>query len=102
MDGFGDLLVVEVSEVGVVTNGGLQGGPGRLDGSAGLLDLESLLGNGLVELADAVDDLGVGSEVVGAGLFGGFERSGVAAKLVFCLSRWSSWGRMVSCQSVSA
>ncbi len=71
--------------MGVVTEVGLGGGPGRLDGWSGLLDLESvLLGKRLVELADAVDDVGVGREEVGASLLGGLERSGVAAEPI-CL-----------------
>ncbi len=52
-------------------------------GWSGLLDRESvLLGDGVVELADAVDDVGVGGEEVDAGLLGGFECSGVAAEPV--------------------
>jgi hypothetical protein len=80
----GDLLVVDVVEVGVVPHGRLGSGRLGLDGWASLRGpkLVLLLGDGMLDLGDPDEDCGIGGEEVASGLLGGFEGSGLAAESV--------------------
>jgi hypothetical protein len=77
-----DLLVVDVVEVGVVTNASRRVGRIRLRDRASLAgpQLSLLLGDGVVDFADAVEDARMGAEKVAPVLLSGMELSGVAAE----------------------
>ena len=79
----GDVLLVDVVEVGVVTKASCGVPRVRLDGWAGSVgpQLAVLLRDGAVDFADAVEDPRMGGEERAAGLLGGLELSGVAAEV---------------------
>jgi hypothetical protein len=79
--GLGDVLMVDVFEVGVRPNAGSRGGRLQLDVWATLpgTQLVLVVGDGVVEFADAGDDPGLGGDELAAGLLGGFEGSGFTA-----------------------
>jgi hypothetical protein len=82
LDGLGDVLMVDVVKVGLVTKAGGSFGRVRLDGWAGLArpQLVLLSAYGVVDFADAVEDPGIGGEEVAAGLLSDFEFSAFAAE----------------------
>jgi hypothetical protein len=73
--GGGDVLVVDVFQVGVGSDGGLRRGRLPFEGRAGRGGprLVLLLGDGPVDCGDVGGDFGVVGEELGAGLLGGLE-----------------------------
>jgi hypothetical protein len=75
----GDVLVVDVFQVGVVSDGGLWRGclPFEDGAGSGGPHLVLLLGDGPVDCDDAGGDFGVVGEELGAGPLGGLIRPGI-------------------------